>query len=145
MNVLSCSINESTSSSGMNKPLSTYAEAYPANPHKACGGRRKQTFEYKRQVPKKKRPTTRVRDATPRMASRSMASMGNVDINNKKAQRTIFGLVLARTRIYITFLGRVEGCVVSTRSFVSVCCITEESCVRVCIPEIFSCHQKRGH
>src|SRR5215467_5200917 len=103
MNVWSCSMNGPISCSGMNKPLSTYTKAYPANHHKACGGRRKQTFGYKRQVLKKKRPITRVRDATPRMASMSMASMGNVDINNKKAQRTIFGLVLARTRIYITF------------------------------------------
>lgn len=145
MNVWSCAMHGLTSSSGMNKLLSTYTETYPANHHKACGGRRKQTLGYKRQVLKKRSPTMRARDATPCMASRSMDSMGNVDINNKKVQRTIFGLVLARTRICITFLGRVEGRVVSRRSPVSVCRITEESCVRVCMSEVLSRHQKSGH
>src|SRR5215813_2439932 len=98
MSVWSCTTYESTNSSGMTKPLSTYIQPYPANHHNACGGRRKQTFGYKRQILKKRRPTTRVRDATPRIASRSMTSIGNVDTNNKKVQRTIFGLVLARTR-----------------------------------------------
>src|SRR6266496_2576958 len=130
MNVWSPIMNRPTNCSGMKKPLSPYTETYPANHHKACGGRLKQTFGYKRQVLKKRRPATRARDDTPRMASRSMGSMGNVNTNNKKAQRTICGLVLARTRIYITFLGRVEGRVVSRRRPVSVCRITEESCVR---------------
>src|SRR5262249_43831684 len=115
-----------TNWSGMNKPPSIYIETYPANHHKACGGRRKQTFGYKRQVLKKRRPARRDRDEAPRMASRSILSKGMVNINNKKAQRTIVGLVLACTRIYITFLGRVEGRVVSRRSPLSVCCIAEE-------------------
>jgi hypothetical protein len=126
-------MNGPTNCSGMNKPLSPYTEAYPANHHKACGGRwQKQTFGYKRQVLKKRRPAMRDRDEAPRMASRFMHSKGMVSTNNKKAQRTIFGLVLARTRIYLTFLGRVEGRVVSTRSLVSVCCITEEV-LRPCV------------
>jgi hypothetical protein len=83
----------------MNKLLSAYTEAYPANHHKTCGGRRKQTFGYKRQVLKNRRPARRDRDEAPRMASRFMASKGIVNTNNKKAQRTIFGLALARTRI----------------------------------------------
>src|SRR6266446_5729489 len=132
MNVWISIMDEPTNCSGMNKLFNPYTETYPANHHKACGGRRKQTFGYNRQVLKKRRPATRARDETPRMASRFMGSMGNVDTNNKKAQRTIIGLVLARTRIYITFLGRVEGCVVSTRSPVSICCITERV-LRPCV------------
>ncbi len=118
-------MNRSTYSFGMNKPFNTKIATYPANHHKACGGRRKQLFGKRRQVLKKRRPTRRVRDATPRRASRSMKSKGMVNTNNKKVQRTIFGLVLARTRRYMTFLGRVEDRVVSTRSLVSICCITE--------------------
>src|SRR5256885_682738 len=106
MNVWSCTMNGSTNCSGMKKPLSPNTETYPANHHRACGGRRKQTSGYKRQVLKDRRPATRATDETPRMASRSMVSKGMVNTNNKKAQRTIFGLVLARTRIYITFLER---------------------------------------
>ena len=60
----------------------------------------------------------RARDAAPKMTSRSTVSKGMVNTNSEKAQRTIFGLVLARTRMYITFLGRVEGRVFSTRSLV---------------------------
>src|SRR6266498_5229889 len=132
MNVWSPIMNRPTNCSGMKKPLSPYTETYPANHHKACGGRRKQTFGYKRQVLKNRRPARRDRDEAPRMASSFMGSKGNVNTNNKKAQRTIFGLVLARTRIYITFLGRVEGCVVSRRSPVSACCITEGA-LRSCV------------
>src|SRR6266446_5435888 len=116
MNVWISIMDEPTNCSGMNKLFNPYTEAYPANHHKACGGRRKQTFGYKRQVLRKRRPTTRDRDEAPRKASRSILSKGIVNTNNKKAQRTIFGLVLARTRIYITFFGRVEGRVVSRRS-----------------------------
>src|SRR5262249_41326852 len=118
-------MNGSTNSSGMNKPLNPCTKAYPANHHKAGGGRRKQTCGYKRQVLKNRRPARRDRDEAPGMASPAMASKGIVNTSNKKAQRTIFGLVLARTRIYITLLGRVEGRVVSRRSPVSVCRISE--------------------
>src|SRR5215813_3249896 len=145
MNVWNPVMSWPTYSSGMSIPFSTYTEAYPANHHKACGGRWKQTCGYKKQVPKNRRPARRDRDEAPRMASRFTASKGMVDTNNKKAQRTIFGLVLARTRIYITFLGRVEGCIVSRRSPVSVCRITEESCVCGCMPEVLYRHRKRGH
>src|SRR3989442_1753950 len=114
-----------TNRSGRNTPLSPSTAAYPANHHKAGRGRRKQTFGYKRQVLKKRRPARRDRDAAPGMSPRFMVSKGMVNTNNKKVQRTIFGLVLARTRRYMTFLGRVEDRVVSTRSLVSICCITE--------------------
>ena len=135
-----------TNCSGKDTPLSPTTEAYPANHHKAGRGRRKQTFGYKRQVLKKRRPARRDRDAAPGMSPRFMVSKGMVNTNNKKVQRTIFGLVLARTRRYITFLGRVEGCIVSTRSLVSVCCITEEV-LRPCVyaRSSLSSSQERSH
>src|SRR4029453_5295960 len=124
MNCWSSIMIRPTYSSGIRKRLNQCTKAYPANHHKAGGGRRKQTSGYKRQGPKNRRPARRDRDEPPRRASSCMASKGIVNTSNKKAQRTIFGLVLARTRIYITFLGRVEGRVVSRRNPVSVCRIT---------------------
>src|SRR5262249_10243176 len=72
-------------------------------------------------------------DEAPLMALIFIVSKGIVNTNNKKTQRTIFGLVLARTRIYVTFLGRVEERVVSRTRPVSVCRIIEESCICVCM------------
>src|SRR5262249_590860 len=120
-------MNGSTNSSGMNKPLNPCTKAYPANHHKAGRGRRKQTCGYKRQVLKNRRPARRDRDEAPGITSPAMASKGIVNTTNKKAPRRIFALVFVLVRIYILLLGRVEGCVVSRRSPVSVCCITEES------------------
>jgi hypothetical protein len=137
MNVWSSEMAVLTDCSGMNKLLNPYTAAYPANHHKACGGRRKQTFGYKRQALKKRRPTTPDRDEAPRKASRSILSKGIVSTNNKKVQRTIFGLVLARPTIYIIFLGRIEDRVVSRRSPVSVCRIIKpQALARECHAEL---------
>src|SRR6516162_34205 len=114
MMVLNCTMNESTNCAERNTFLSTNTEAYPANHHKAGRGRRKQTFGYKRQVLKKRRPARRDRDAAPGSSPWPILSTGMANTNNAKVQRTIFGLVRARTRRYITFLGRVEARVVLT-------------------------------